>query len=287
MSTPEADPPPDGNALRGFHFRRLMGKTITLVLGGAFILAAAIAAGILAGAVLAPVAMVVAALLVSLVVFGIADSKAEDSFFDVYARSRGLALGDKQALPGVTPLLTKGDDRYAERTLTGKLADDCQGVLALYTYEEESTDSEGHRQTSYYRYTITLSEIPECAQPIPKLRVHRKSGFRALQGLEDTFRSDERVEVESEALASQYEIFAGKEVDLNWLRQFLSPSFIVWLTDRAPDKFAFEVSNGVLCCFVNGHKESAAELDAMRESGAAVSRRLREEAKESAVAVKT
>lgn len=280
---PATGVPADGNALRGYHFKRLMGKTLTLVLGGIFFLGAGLAAAIAAGPVAGLAALVVAALVVVLVVFAIADSKAEDAFFDVYARERGLSLTGKQTLPGATPLLRKGDDRYAERTLTGNLAEDCAGMLALYTYEEESTDSQGHRQTSYYRYTITLSEIPECAGSLPKLRVHRKSGLRALQGLEDSFRKDERVELESEALSEKFEIFAGQGVDANWLRQLFSPSFILWLTERAPQKFAFEVS-GTLCCFANGHKENAAELDGMRAGGATVSRRLREEALETPVA---
>lgn len=269
--------PDDANDLRGYHFMRLMGKTLTLALAAIFSLGAAIAAGIAAGPVFAPIALVAVLLIVLLVVYAIASSKAEQAFFEVYAQQRDMALGGKQRLMAATPLLAKGDDRYAERTLTGQLSDDCPGTLALFTYEEESTDSDGNRQTSYYRYTLTMSEIPECAPLIPKLRCHRKVGFRALQGLEDSFRKDERVELESEALAKRYEIFAGKEVDAVWLRRLFSPSFIVWLTEQAPDKFAFETVAGTLVCFVNGHEDDAAGLDAMRTAGAAVTHRLREE----------
>ena len=62
------------------------------------------------------------------VVFAIADSKAADDFFHVYAESRGLELGGKTRLPAATPLLRKGDDQYAKRTLTGEIAPGCAGL---------------------------------------------------------------------------------------------------------------------------------------------------------------
>jgi hypothetical protein len=88
------------------------------------------------------------------------------------------------------------------------------------------------------------------------------------------------VRLESEVLDERYEIFSGKEQDAAWLRQLFSPTFIVWLTDEAPKKFAFELVDGVLCCYVHGHEERAAELDSMRLATAAVATRLREEALE-------
>ena len=202
-------------------------------------------------------------LLISLlVVFAIADSKAEDAFFEAYATQRGLALSGKSPLPAATPLLRKGDDRYAERLLAGPLADGVDGVLALYTYEDETTDSEGNRETNYYRYTVGLVEVPECAAHLPELFCQRKSGLRSLEKLEDAFRrSKQRVKLESEALDERYEIFSGTEQDQVWLRRFFSPTFIVWLGEEAPKKFAFELVGGTLCCYVSGHKKSAAELD--------------------------
>ncbi len=108
-------------------------------------------------------------LLALLAVFAIADSRAEDAFFETYAAGRGMSLSGRGPLPPATPLLRKGDDRYAERALAGPLADGVDGVLALYTYEDETTDSEGNRQTNYYRYTVGLVEVPECAAHVPEL----------------------------------------------------------------------------------------------------------------------
>jgi hypothetical protein len=274
--------PDDANDLRGFHFRRLLRKPVTWIA----IAIAAIAAGVAGAAFLSPAIGAAAAgavfLIALLIVFAIADSRAEDAFFETYAGQRGLALSGKGPLPPATPLLRKGDDRYAERALAGTLADGVDGILALYTYEDETTDSEGNTETNYYRYTVGLVEVPECAAHIPELFCQHKFGLRSLEKFEDAFRrSKQRVKLESEALDEHYEIFAGKEQDQIWLRRLFSPTFIVWLGEEAPKKFAFELVGGTLCCFVSGHKKSAADLDVVSAATAAVAKRLREEALES------
>jgi hypothetical protein len=273
--------PDDANDLRGFHFKRLMRKTLTLVLIAAFALAAGIGGAVLIGPAIGAITAVAAFLVAVLIVFGIADSRAEEAFFEAYARRRGLELGGRAPLPPTTPLLCKGDDRYAERTLSGALAEGIEGILALYTYEEESTDSEGNRETNYYRYTVGLVPVPESVAHLPELYCQRKFGLRSLEKFEDAFRrSKERVKLESEVLDEKYEIFAGKGQDANWLRQLFSPTFIVWLTDSAPGKFAFELVDGTLCCYVSGHKKKAEELDEICAAAATVAKRLREEALE-------
>jgi hypothetical protein len=280
VADPSAEAVDDANDLRGFHFRRLMRKRLTWIL----ILIAVVAAGAAAGALIGPIFAAIAGagvMLVSLlIVLAIADSKAEGAFFEVYAKQRGMTLSGRGSLPAATPLLRKGDDRYGERILNGPLADQVSGTLALYTYEEETTDSKGNRQTNYYRYTLGLCEVPECVEFVPELYCRRKFGLRALEKFEDVFRKSERVKFESEGLDKRYEIFSAKEQDANWLRQLFSPTFIVWLSDSAPEKFAFELVGGTLCCYVNGHKKSAAELDVMCGATAEVAKRLREEALE-------
>lgn len=274
--------PDDANDLRGYHFKRLMGKTLTVALLGGLTLIAFIAGAIGVNPLVGLIAAAAVFVLGILVVLVIADNKAASDFFEVYAEQRGLSLvHGRGRLPQATPLLREGDDRYTERTLTGPIADGFDGTLALFTYEEESRDSDGNKQTNYYRYTVGLVEVPDCAGFVPELYCQRKFGFRALERFEDVFRGDkERVTLESEALLDKYEIFATKEQDASWLRQLFSPTFIVWMAESAPDKFAFELVNGTLCCYVSGHKENAAELDAVATATGAVAKRLREEALE-------
>src|SRR3954453_6218887 len=257
-----ATAPDDANDLRGFHFKRLLRKPLTWILIGVFAMIGAAVGAAVVGPAVGLAALVGVVLVGLLIVFGIADSKAADAFFETYAQQRGLTLGGKGPLPAATPLLRKGDDRYADRTLSGQIGEGIEGTLALYPYEDETTDSEGNRETNYYRYTLGLVEVPECVAHVPELYCQRKFGLRSLEKFEDAFRTrKERVKLESEALDEKYEIFAGKEQDAVWLRRLFAPTFIVWLNEKAPDKFAFELVNGTLCCYVNGHKESAAELD--------------------------
>ncbi len=281
LERPPAALPDDADDLRGFYFKLLLGKAGTQ----AALAAGAIVAAVIGAAVAGPgigAAGFIAGLLIGLVVvFAIADSRSEDAFFEIYGEQRNMAVYGRSQLPQTTPLLRKGDDRYAEHTLEGPLGDGVDGLLALYTYEEESTDSDGNRDTSYHYYTVGIAEVPECAGFVPELYCQRKFGLRALEGLEDVFRrSKERVKLESEALDERYEIFAGKQQDPNWLRQLFSPTFIVWLAEAPPEKFAFELVDGNLCCYLSGHKKTAAQLDILRACAAKVATRLREEALE-------
>jgi hypothetical protein len=276
-----ANAPDDADDLRGFHFKRLLRKPLTWILIGVLALIAAAVGAAVVGPLIGLVALVGVVLVGLLIVFAIADSKAADAFFETYAQQRGLALGAKGPLPAATQLLKKGDDRYANRTLSGRIAEGIEGTLALYTYEEETTDSDGDRQTNYYRYTLGLVEVPDCVAHCPELYCQRKFGLRSLEKFEDVFRGNkERVKLESEQLDEKYEIFAGKDQDAVWLRRLFAPTFIVWLNEAAPEKFAFELVNGALCCYVNGHKEDAIELDGIAAATAAVAKRLREEAGE-------
>jgi hypothetical protein len=277
--------PDDANDLRGFHFRRLLAKPTTWIATIVFVLAAGIAGAVYLGAAIGGGAAVAALVVSLLIVFAIADQRSETDFFAVYASERGMELSGRGSLPPMTPLLCKGDDRYAEHSFTGPLADGVDGTLALYTYEEVTSDGKGGREKNYYRYTVGLVEVPECATEVPELLCHRKSGLRIFEGIEDSLRKTrQRVRLESTALDQHYEIFSLKAQDQVWLRRLFSPTFVVWLGEEAPKKFAFELVDGTLCCFVSGHKKSAAELDLIRAATATVAKRLREEAQETGAA---
>jgi hypothetical protein len=274
--------PDDADDLRGYHFRELLHKPLTwALLGGIPLLLGAFCAAAfspLVGAI-----VLVATLLIGLwLTFNVADSRAADDFFHVYAKQRDLILAGRTSLPPTTPLLRKGDEQYAERTLTGELAPSVGGILAIYTYVTETTDSKGNREKTYHPFTLGMTDIPECVAHLPELYCQRKSGLRSLEKFEDVFRtSKQRVELESEALDDRYEIFSTKSQDPVWLRRLFSPTFIVWLTEGAPDKFAFELVGGTLVAYVRGHHEDTADLDKVGAATAMVATRLREESAES------
>jgi hypothetical protein len=273
--------PLDADDTRGVHLRRLVRHPLTISLG----LTAGIAAFTVLTATVSAIAGLggfLAALLLTLAIaFAIANNRAREDFFAAYASARGLVgRAGRDRLPPLTPLLRKGDERYCEQVFRGLLPGEVEGRLAHYTYEEKSTDSKGNQQTAYHRFTVVLCDAPESAIKTGELYCQRRVGFRFLDSMEDAFRTKQRVELESEDLDRSHEIFADEGTDPNWLRQLLSPSFIVWLNDEAPDGLAFELVAGILCVNVEGHLDSAAELDALCEAAAVVRRRVVEESLE-------
>src|SRR5262245_33634515 len=116
--------PDDADDLRGFHFKQLLGRPLTWLVIAFFVLVAGIVAAVYPGAAFGGGAAAAMLLVSLLIVFAIADSRAEEAFFATYAAQRGLKLGQRHMLPPLTPLLRKGDNRYAERTLRGPLTED-------------------------------------------------------------------------------------------------------------------------------------------------------------------
>ena len=279
----EVSPPPaavdDADDLRGFHLRRLIGKRSTQIWIGVGIVAGAAIGAVALGLIFGLFGALAALAIGFFIVYSIASSASEKAFFETYAGQRQMSLDPDGSLPEATPLLRKGDEREADEVLTGPLGDGVDGTLALYTYTDVYYDKNGRQETDYH-FTLSMVDLPECVQFVPGLYCNRKSGFRFMEKMEDVFRSKERVHLESEALEEHYEIFVDKGQDQNWLRQLFSPTFIVWLTDSAPEKFAFELESGELCCNVSGHKKDAAHLDGMREAAASVAQRIREESSE-------
>ena len=82
----------------------------------------------------------------------LASNAAKEDFFSSYASTRGLSRqSGKGHLPPTTPLLRKGDNRYAEEIMDGTLPGGLPGAIALYTYEDKTRDAEGNEDTTYYK----------------------------------------------------------------------------------------------------------------------------------------
>jgi hypothetical protein len=274
--------PQDTDDTRRQHFARLVKHPLTLSLGSTAAIAAFVFATMFVNPAVGAAAAVGVILLTLLIVFLIASGRATEDFFRAYADGRALSREKKGHLPGATPLLRKGDERHGTQIMRGALPSGIEGTVSRYTYEEHSTDSRGRRHTSYYNFTVVLTEIPESALQLGELYCQRRVGFRFLDGAEDIFRTRERVTLESETLDERFEIFAGRDQDPNWLRQLFSPTFVAWLGESAPEDFAFEVVAGLLCVNVTGHLDSAAELDSLCGAASVVAGRLHEESTETA-----
>jgi hypothetical protein len=127
--------------------------------------------------------------------------------------------------------------------------------------------------------------MPQIVDHMAELRVQNKSGFKFLEGVEDKFRFDhERVTLESEAIRDRYEIFVLKEQDPVWVRRLFSPSFIVWLTEKPPRRFAFELEDGHLIAYLPDHKDDVKGLEEVTRFGCFVAERLLTEVAETSPA---
>ena len=273
--------PDDASDTRGTHLKRLVASPVTLIITAIVAVATLLAVGTQVGWPAGGGGAALVVVLALIVVWVIANNAAREDFFNAYANGRKLTrIPGKSSLPPITPLLQKGDSRYAEQRFNGVLPGGMDGSLCLYTYEETSTDSDGNRQTTYVHYTIAMTELPATAAMVQELFCQRRFGFRFMDSAEDAFRRRQRVEQESEAVDKKYEIFIGKNDDMGVARQILSPAFLVWLDEHSPEEYAFELCAGSLVCNVKGHKKTAAELDTLCEASAAVARRLSEEAAE-------
>jgi hypothetical protein len=280
---PPADPPGslDADDTRSAHLGRLLRSPVTISLGSVLVIACFVGATLAAGPLAGLGAAAVGVLLVFLIAWVLASGAAREDFFRQYAAARVLNRAPgRTTLPPTTPLLRKGDRRYAEEVMNGTLPGGAAGTVGLYTYEIETTDSEGNDDTDHYRFTVVLHDIPSAAHKVSDVYCQRREGFRFMDSAEDVFRRMQRLELESEALDKRYEVFYGAGDDTNWMKQLFSPSFIVWLTERTPKDFAFEFSAGSLCVNVKGQCDSAAELDALCIAAGEVAKRLAGEAAE-------
>lgn len=278
---PLAEVPDDAADTRGRHLRALVGSPLVLIVTAIAAGGALLAAGTQAGFGIGTAAAGIVLLLALLIVWLVASGRAKDDFFNAYAEGRGLTRSNgRTSLPAVTPLLRRGDERYAQEAFSGSLPGDLEGRLAHFTYEEESRDSDGNRTTTYYHFTVVVSELPETAEFIGELALQRRAGFRFMDSAEDVFRKRQRVELESVDADRRYEIFIGERDEMNRARQVFTPTFTVWVAEHCPEGIACELVAGTLVVNVKGHKKTAQELDELCEAAAAIAKRFREEATE-------
>ncbi len=276
------NPPDDANDLRGYYFRQLLGKLGVRVAGRPGRDRRCRRRPLLVGPAIGAAGLAAALLVALLIVFGIADSRAEGAFFDVYAaaarherlRPQPPAAGNAAAAQGRRPLRGAAAGRTAgrrrrrrPRSLHLRGRDDRQrGQPADQLLPLHGRPRRGAGVRAASSPSSTASASPACA----RWRSSRTSSAAPKSG------SSWRARRSTSATRSS----PPRAQDANHLRQLFSPTFIVWLTDSAPEKFAFELVDGTLCCYVKGHKKKAAELDTIRAASATVATRLREESLE-------
>jgi hypothetical protein len=188
--------------------------------------------------------------------------------FQEYAESHGLTSEPGERLPRTTPLLASGELRSVDAVASGWLATYVEAKLALIARDQ------GH-------FTVALTHVPKAKRFVPWLLCHRAEDEGLLgDAARRLIGGGDRVDLESAELDRDYRIYAASERDDVWLRELFSPTFIVFLLEKAPQGFAFEYSEGSLCVSLTGQRTVAADLDALREATIDLVARIRAEIRE-------
>ncbi|MGK2954304.1 MAG: hypothetical protein ACSLFI_01350 [Solirubrobacterales bacterium] len=208
-----------------------------------------------------------------------ATKDARDDFFFSYAECRGLGDAGTTELPPAVPLLRAGDRRQFGRLMSGRLAPNSTGTLGHYVFEDVAGKDENER-VIFHEYSVVVIEVPEVGERLNEFYCEVRSGMDNDRAADYPLPGTERFSLESTALAKRYDMRVGIGEDEILLRRVFAPSFIVWLAEQPPDRFGFELCDGMLCCFVPRLLDTAEGLDGLVEAATVVAERLAGEVRE-------
>ncbi len=201
--------------------------------------------------------------------------------FASYAAARGLTLEPDARLPRTTPLLAEGELRSVEAVASGWLSTYVEAQLALITRDEVTTDAQGVETKGEAHFTVAITHVPKAKRFVPWLLCQRVEDAHLLGRAADALiHGNDRVHFESAELEQRYRIFASPKRDDTWLHELFSPSFIVFLLERASKGLAFEYVEGTLCVSLVGRQTLTEDLDLLRDATVELVARIRSEIRE-------
>jgi hypothetical protein len=274
--------PSNTESTKNAHFKALAGSSFAVV-GGAIAAAIAFTIGASQHNVLVmlggPVAV---ALLVLVISYAMADSQAEDDFFESFAKAHGLWHASKYGVPELTPLLGGGDRRHCEHWMMG----DTRSV-GWFTFEIRHENGDKPDTWEPQKFTVAMDDLGELG-----MARFRGIYLRRRRGVFDRLDTDanwlrrhhlKKVELESTAFCERYELWVEEDQDDIVVRQLFAPSFVVWLAEH-PLQPGFEVRAGTLVVFIPGHCGEAGKLEFLLMAEAEIAKRIRAELTEAAQA---
>lgn len=208
------------------------------------------------------------------------DADKARTAMSAYAPERELAYQERGGIGSDTPLLRRGDKRRIEGRADGVLGKGVEGTMAyLMVGEVVNTGEYGNKKRSWKPFTVATTKVPRASRFLPVLVCQERGGLRVLEGVEDKLlhSGQRRIALESTAFDERYELFIGEEADENWVYQLFSPSFIVFLTEKAPHGFAFEYGGKTALTSYDGYQLEQDKLDSLREAHVTVVRNMREQ----------
>jgi hypothetical protein len=274
--------PPNCDSTRSAHFRTLLGSSGAIV-GGAIACVIAFAIGasqhsvaIMVGGPAAVVLVVVIACFIK------ADREAENEFFNLFAQAHGFNHWPKWELSAFTPLLAGGDRRHCEHWM------ESQGRgIGWYTFEVKQENGDNKDTYESHDFTLATVDIGEYGMArFQGIYLRRRRGiFERLDSDANWLRGHhlEKVELESTAFMSKYELWRERDQDEIKMRQLFAPSFVLWLSEH-PLAPGFELRAGQLVVFISGHCGEAGRLEFLLMAAAEISKRIQAELTQAAQA---
>jgi len=201
--------------------------------------------------------------------------------FAAYAAAHDLTLEPDGRLPRSTPLLAEGELRRVEALMRGWLGNYLEAQLAIVSRDQTTTNADGSETKGEAHFTAAVTHVPKAKRFAPWMLCHRAGDEHLLgRAAEELIHGNDRLDLESAELDRCYRIYASPERDEVWLRELFSPSFIVFLIERAPKGFAFEYVEGTLCVSEVGRLTLAEDIDGLRDATVELVARIRGEVRE-------
>ncbi len=120
--------------------------------------------------------------------------------------------------------------------------------------------------------------MPKAKRFVPWMLCHRVEDEGLLGRAARALIGDgNRVDLGSAELDAHYKVYAAPGRDDVWFHELFSPSFIVFLIERAPKGFAFEYVEGTLCISQHGQQTLGDDLDGLCTTTVELVRRIRAE----------
>lgn len=208
------------------------------------------------------------------------DASGPDAFA-AYAAAHSLTLEPEGSLPRKTPLLAEGELRGVEALMRGWLGTYLEAQIAIVSRDETTTNPDATETKGEAHFTVAVAHLPKAKRFVPWLLCHRAEDEHLLgRAAEELIHGNDRLDLESAELDRCYRIYASPERDEVWLRELFSPSFIVFLIERAPKGFAFEYVEGTLCVSQVGRLTLAEDIDGLRDATVELVARIRGEIRE-------
>lgn len=203
-----------------------------------------------------------------------ARKQTRDAFFFGYAKARGLGDPGPGELPPATSLLRAGDHRQSGRVMQGELNGMRNGLLGHYVFETVAGSDDSER-VIFHDFTVVLFKYEGVSARLGDMNFLARQEGRQDDATYPTETATPLV-LESLALDRRYRMTTTPEVDQVLLRRVFSPTFIVWLGEKTPSGFGFDLEGEWLCCYSTGLRESATDLDDLVEFSTGFAKRLEE-----------